>query len=157
MAIVRKSILIFSVTLFMVGCSQTNEPQVSTNNQTGSWNITFIDSLTGQEIPEGKIIINETKQAFEIREGAHIVSLPDIASLHSNGEFQMGYTALSYAKGYLPRIDHNLLINSNDTVSLQLELQRIGGNEAFTEFFHSSSMNAATDFINHYLGSIPYE
>lgn len=146
-------ILLIGMTLLFTGCADTSESQSRSDKENGSWNIIFVDSITGQEIPEGKIIINETKQAFEIRKSSHIVSLPNIASLNSDGEFQMGYTALSYAKGYLPRIDHNLLINSNDTLTLQLELQPIGGNEAFTEYFHPSSMNAATD----YLGSIPYE
>ena len=146
------------IAMFVSGCSDDKE-QTSPHSQVqGAWNIQLIDEQTQKEILEGTVVVSETQRTYEITKDAHIISLPSITSGPTIDNFPMGYTLLTYAKGYLPRIDHNLMIANNETTTLTLEMQSIigSGNTTYLEYFHPSTMNTVFDFIQKYLGNDPY-
>ncbi|TCZ80864.1 hypothetical protein E0485_00800 [Paenibacillus albiflavus] len=146
---------IMIVIVLLLGCLQASQAPSMAIQKFGTWKIKLIDKQTRQEINYGSAVVSEIKQIFVINQGSHTISLPSLTSGPSDGYFQMGYTVLFNAEGYLPRIDHNLLISNGEETPLEIELQRPNGNASYIEYFHPSTMNAANDFISNYLSNIP--
>jgi len=69
-----------------------------------------------------------------------------------HSKYPYGYTTITYAKGYYPRIDHNFKIGGNTDAEITLELTPIGDldNSSFTEEFHTSSEVEMVEFLNYY-------
>jgi hypothetical protein len=69
-----------------------------------------------------------------------------------NSSYPYGYTTITSAKGYYPRIDHNFNIGGSANAILTLELTPIGEleNSSFVEVFHESSDVEIAEFLNYY-------
>jgi len=123
------------------------------------WSVKLSDIDTGMEIKEAEIAIAELDKTFVISEQDNIIKHPIIRqkSPAKTGTYPYGYTIITYAKGYFPRIDHNISYGGDGELTLELTKVKPFTNQTYTEYFHGASMGATGEFIYHYFGNAPFE
>lgn len=120
----------------------------------GNWIIKVVDNNTGERIENVNIVITDIGKNFTINSKNNVITLPQKPFKTTNkGKYPYGYTIITFSKGYLPRIDHNLWIGKNSDTNILIELDRpeILSNVSYTEFFHGSSQSSIVDFLNYYI------
>lgn len=140
-------IIIITVLLFINGYNYIN------GKTEGNWIVNVVDNKTGEIIEKTNIVVTDINKNFTINSKNNVISLPQKPFKNSNkGKYPYGYTIITFSKGYLPRIDHNLMIGKNSDTNILIGLDKPEplSNISYTEFFHGSSQSSIVDFLNYY-------
>jgi len=106
----------------------------------------------GRSIDCARFIIVDLNKEFNITKENNIIrGIPYKGALRES-DYPYGYTTITYADGYYPRIDHNFKFASGKGAELAIELTPIGefDNSSFTEVFHESSEVEIAEFLEYY-------
>lgn len=113
------------------------------------YTVNILDSDSGETIDEAYVSILEEKKKYRITPDLNKILLPAVESTDP-GKYPYGYSMVTMAEGYLPRIDHSFVSASS---VITLELKRCPAepsNEAYTEFFHGAAMNEVAGLLGYY-------
>ncbi|WP_179238945.1 hypothetical protein [Sedimentibacter hydroxybenzoicus] len=134
------------MSILILSASCANE----SNSGQESITIKIIDIADGKAVEEGKLIITDTGDEFAVNSESNIISMPYKKATEKN-KYPYGYTIITAADGYYPRIDHNLKIGGGDgQLTLELTPRKPFENKSFTEYFHHSSEVEMAEFMNYY-------
>lgn len=136
--------------LFLIS---NNTHDATIQAEKGQWKIVIIDEETEQIIKNARVVVTQLDKSFEISEEDNIISLPERPTANNlKSQYPYGYTIITYSKGYLPRIDHNIYMGKEGATDLVIALKKPEpySNEAYTEFFHDSSQAATVDMLGYY-------
>ena len=114
--------------------------------------INVSDITDGRSIDDARFIIVDLNKEFNITKENNIIrGIPYKGALRES-DYPYGYTTITYADGYYPRIDHNFKFASGKGAELAIELTPIGefDNSSFTEVFHESSEVEIAEFLEYY-------
>ncbi|QNU68086.1 hypothetical protein EHE19_006510 [Ruminiclostridium herbifermentans] len=124
----------------------------------GKWIIKVIDSDSKKEIDDSFIIITDLSEKYNVSKNGTVISLPQKPVSSDEGKYEAGYTIITGAIGYLPRIDHNILMYDNVQRNIIIELVKPNVNNAyFSEQQHKSDKNEITNLLKYYLGNSTYK
>lgn len=131
--------------ILSISCTNIN------NREQGNLKVEIIDINNGKNIEEVKFIITDINKEFMIIADNNIISIPD-KNVNGKNKYPYGYTIITKAKGYYPRIDHNLKIGGKEDAKITIELtpEEPFLNQSFTEVFHNSSQVELVDLMNYY-------
>lgn len=136
--------LCLSILILSVSCTNKD------NSGQGSIIVKIVDITNGKSIEEGKLIITDTGNEFVINSESNIISIPYKKSTEKP-KYPYGYTIVTVADGYYPRIDHNLKTGGGGgQLTLELTPRKPFENQSFTEYFHHSSEVEMVEFMNYY-------
>lgn len=126
------------------------------NSDSGKWNIIIYDATDKSRINNAEIYVTDLNRKYEISESSHTIALPQKPTGIDKSKYPYGYTILTYVKGYLPRIDHNITMGKDNITDIIIELTKPEkfSNQSLTEEFHYSGDIVLVDFINFYLKNI---
>lgn len=113
------------------------------------YTINVVDLESKKPIKEAYISVLEVKKKFLITNASNVIFLPSI-NYEDPGRYHYGYSAITSAEGYLPRIDHSF-----ESVSgvITIELKKVSkdiSNEAYTEYFHGAAINETIETLSYY-------
>ena len=146
-------LLVFSTCLIRIIKIHNSEEQAT-------WTIDITDFYNNKAIEGAEVAISELNKIYFITEKSNMIKLPcrPLKSSSKTGLYPYGYTIITYAKGYLPRIDHNLPAGAGQyTIYIKLEKSQPFKNNSYTEFFNKSSTGLVSDFTHYYFGNRPEE
>ncbi len=119
----------------------------------GTWQIKVVDSDTGVVLEQSKFVVIDLDKTFVITSSENTIKLPQKPNSYSEkNKYPYGYTIISYADGYLPRIDHNVSMGSEADTNLVLSLEKMEhfSNQSYTEYFHNSPQVELVELFEHY-------
>jgi hypothetical protein len=122
----------------------------------GKWTIVVLDSNTKKEIDTADLIITDLNKKYTITKSDNSISLPQKPTGNDKSKYPFGYTIITYSKGYMPRIDHNMVMGNDGVTKIEIELSKPEplSNQTFTEQFHYLGDSAVADLLGYYLGNI---
>lgn len=128
----------------------------NTSAPTGQWIVKAFDSQTKKEIENFLVVVTDLDKKFEITKSNNIIDLPPKPASLGNKKYPYGYTLLTYAKGYLPRIDHNMTMGLGGGTTIELELPKPEplSNQSYVEEFHGTDAVMLGEFFQDNLGNI---
>jgi len=114
--------------------------------------VNVVDIRDGSSIDTARFVIVDLNKEFSIsKENNTITNIP-YKDVSKASDYPYGYTTITYADGYYPKIDHNFKFTSRGGSKLTIELTPIdkADDKSFTEVFHISSDVEMVEFLNHY-------
>lgn len=143
--------------IFNLGCNNNirKDNQNAIKTQDGNlqnnieYTVNVVDLESKKPIKEAYISILEVKKKFLITNNSNVILLPSI-NYEDPGRYHYGYSTITIAEGYLPRIDHSF---QSVTGVITIELKKVSkdaSNEAYTEYFHGVATNEAVEILSYY-------
>jgi hypothetical protein len=122
------------------------------SNERDELKINVINIKDGTKIDNSRFIIIDLNKEFNITEDNNIIKNIPYKNVLKDSDYPYGYTTITYAIGYYPRIDHNFKFASEGGAQVTIELTPIGefDNSSFTEVFHKSGETEMVEFLNYY-------
>ncbi len=122
--------------------------------------VKIIDMNTKEQIESATIIITDLEKEYSINKNSNKIYLPkkpyecySTDKCKDKGLYPYGYTTITFADGYIPRIDHNLILGYEST-QVVIELLKIDDenveNRQYEEYFHKHSPSIVYELLNHY-------
>lgn len=126
----------------------------------GTTKFKIIDRNTRQEITRATIIITDLEKKYIIDEKNKEIYLPKkpwecygTEKCLDKGKYPYGYTIITIADGYLPRIDYNLILGYEDTlITIELTNKEKADkrNHNYEEHFHKHIPNVIYELLDYY-------
>jgi hypothetical protein len=157
---IKKVKFIFFIVIFTIifsSCSNIQKAKESDKNMLETvkinspveYTINIVDLDTHDSINKAYVSVLEVNKKYLVSEQFNKITLPAI-EYKDLSKYPHGYSMITIAEGYLPRIDHNFIAASG---TITLELKKIPNepsNEAYTEYFHGAAMNEVAGIIEYY-------
>ncbi len=126
----------------------------------GTSEVKIIDISTKDQIESVTIIITDLEKEYSINKSSNKIYLPkkpyecySTDKCKDKGLYPYGYTTITIADGYIPRIDNNLILGYEST-QIVIELSKIDDenveNRQYEEYFHKHSPSIVYELLNHY-------
>lgn len=158
----KKIILVLGLFILTSGCSNQNIQKTNnTANQQFAeiqnlnqqinieYKINILDSESKKTMDNVYVSIVEANKKYLITRASNVISLPEI-TYSDPGKYHYGYSMITTAEGYLPRIDHSFPSISG-VITLELKpVPKESSNELYTEYFHGASMNEVAEILSYY-------
>lgn len=158
----KKIILVLVLFILTLGCSNQNIHKTNNtanqqfaeiqnlNQQTNiKYTINVVDTESKKAIDEVYVSIVEANKKYLITSASNVISLPEIA-YSDPGKYHYGYSMITIAEGYLPRIDHSFP-SISEVITLELKpVPKESSNELYTEYFHGASINEVAETLSYY-------
>lgn len=152
----NKKIIVFLlvIIIILIVLFSVKRYELMKNESEGKWLVYVVDNKTQKKVGSSTIVVTDINKKFTINSDTNVISLPQKPNVNSSkSKYPYGYTIITFSKGYLPRIDHNLTIGEKGITNILITLDKpeAFSNVSYTEFFHYASQISVMDFLNYYI------